>query len=45
MRSIYNLGLPDSIIVASSSFLNIPLLSADKDMSKIKEIDFVLFER
>ncbi len=45
LRSKYNLGLPDSIIMASSIFLNIPLLSADKDMAKIKEVDFVLIER
>lgn len=45
IRSKYNLGLPDSIIVASSAFLNIPLLSADRAMTKIKEIDFVFIER
>jgi predicted nucleic acid-binding protein len=45
IRSVYNLGLPDSIIAASSIFLNIPLLSADKAMKKVKELDFVLLER
>ncbi len=45
LRSKYRLGLPDSIIAASSVFLNIQLISADKALSKIKEIDFVLIER
>jgi predicted nucleic acid-binding protein len=44
-RSRYHLGLPDSIIAASSSFMNLPLISADKALQKIKEIDFVLLER
>jgi predicted nucleic acid-binding protein len=45
IRSVYNLGLPDSIIAASSIFLNLPLLSADKALRKVKELDFVLLER
>ncbi len=45
LRSKYHLGLPDSIIAASSVFLNIQLISADKALAKIKEIDFVLIER
>lgn len=45
IRSKYNLGLPDSIVAASSLFLNLPLLSADKALKKVKEIDFMLIER
>jgi predicted nucleic acid-binding protein len=45
LRSKYGLGLPDSIIAASSQFLNIQLISADKSFARIKEIDFVLIER
>jgi len=45
LRPKYHLGLPDSIIAASSVFLNIQLISADKALAKIKEIDFVLIER
>lgn len=45
LRSKYSLGLPDSIIAASSQFLNIQLISADKSFTRIKEIDFVLIER
>jgi hypothetical protein len=45
LRSKYNLGLPDSIIAAFSIFLNIPLLSADRGVKKVKEVDFVFIER
>ena len=43
--SKYSLNLPDSIIIASSLFLNLPLISADKAFQKIKEADFILIER
>ena len=36
--------LPDAIIAATSDFLDIPLISADKDFVKIKEIKLNLFE-
>jgi predicted nucleic acid-binding protein len=45
LRSKYAISLPDSIIAASSIFMNIPFVSADKDFKKIKEIDLVFLER
>jgi len=45
LPSKYSLTLPDTIIAASSQFLNLPLISADKAFAKISEIDFVLLER
>ncbi len=45
LRSKYNTSLPDSIILASSLFLNLPVMSADKDFKKIKEINFIMLER
>ena len=36
--------LPDAIIGATTIYLNIPLLTADKGFAKIKEIDLRLFE-
>ena len=45
LRSKYKITLPDSIILASSLFLNLPIISADKAFQKIKEIDFILIER
>lgn len=36
--------LPDAIIAASSIYLNMPLLSADKAFEKLADIQFVLYE-
>jgi predicted nucleic acid-binding protein len=36
--------LPDAIIAASSIYLNMPLLSADKGFEKLEDIQFVLYE-
>ncbi len=40
----YKLKTADSIIAATAWSLNIPLISADKDFSKVKEITFLQFE-
>ena len=45
VRARYGISLPDSIIIASSLFLNLPLISADKAFQKIKELDFIFIER
>ncbi len=36
--------LPDAIIAASSIYMNIPLLSADKGFEKLEDIQFILYE-
>ena len=41
----YSLKLPDAIISATAHFLNLPLLTADKAMKKVKDIDIILFEK
>lgn len=41
LRKKYRLKLPDSIIAATSEYLNIPLISADKDFKILEEISFV----
>ncbi len=43
-RKKYNLKLPDAIIVGSAMRLDIPLISADKGMKKVNEIDFIHYE-
>jgi predicted nucleic acid-binding protein len=43
-RKKYKLQLADSIIAGTTAFLNIPLLTADKEFIKIKELDIVIFE-
>jgi len=36
--------LPDAIIAATSMYLNIPLLSADKGFEKVDELQFIKYE-
>jgi predicted nucleic acid-binding protein len=36
--------LPDSIIAATSLFMEIPLLTADKGFQKISQLNLALFE-
>jgi predicted nucleic acid-binding protein len=44
-RKEYSLKLPDAIIAATAHFLNLTLLTADKAMKKVKDIDIVLFKK
>ncbi len=43
LRKKYKLKLPDALIAATSIFINIPLITADKSFAKIKETDVYLF--
>lgn len=40
----YGIKLPDAIIAATAQYAGIPLLTADKQFNKIKEIDCILLE-
>lgn len=44
LKQHYNIKIPDAIIAATSIYLNIPLITADKDFKKIKELDLILIE-
>lgn len=44
VRSRYGLKLPDAIVAATSLYLNFPLLTMDKDFSRVKELDCVLLK-
>jgi len=44
LRQEYALKLPDSIIMATSLYLNAPIITADTDFKKVKELDLILFE-
>jgi predicted nucleic acid-binding protein len=44
-RKKYKLKLPDSIIAASSLYLDIPLISADADFKIIDELNLIFYER
>ena len=43
-RREYRLKLPDAIIFATSSNLNVPLLTADQDFRKITGGNIIIFE-
>jgi predicted nucleic acid-binding protein len=43
LRKRYRIKVPDSIIAATSIYLNVPLISADNDLKKIEEITFILY--
>lgn len=45
IRQKYRIKLPDSIIAATSLFLEIPLLTADKGFKKIAGLELALFEK
>jgi hypothetical protein len=45
IRKNFSTKLPDAIIAATSQYLNIPLLTYDKDFNKIIELDILLFEK
>ena len=45
LRKKYKLKLPDSIIIASSLYLDLPLLTSDKTLQKIKEVSLLYYEK
>ena len=45
IRQNYNLKLPDCIIIATSLWLNMPLITADQDFTKIDIADLIYFKR
>lgn len=45
IKQNHRIKLPDSIILATSKFLGFPLLTADKELTKIDEIDLIIYER
>lgn len=45
LRKIWKLKLPDRIIIASSLYLNLPLITADEDFKKVKELNLILYEK
>ena len=44
-RKQYKVKLPDTIIAATSLYLNIPLITADSDFKKLKELELVFYEK
>jgi len=44
-RRQYKVKLPDTIIAATSLYMNIPLITADSDFKKLKELELVFYEK
>lgn len=44
LKKKYKIKLPDAIIASTSIIYGIPLVTADKGFSKIKELDLILLE-
>jgi predicted nucleic acid-binding protein len=45
IRQKYNVKLPDCIIIATSLWLNMPLITADHALTKIDIADLIYFKR
>jgi len=44
IKRTYNLKLPDAIVAATSQIFNLPILTADKDYKKVKDLNLVFYE-
>lgn len=44
LKRKFKIKLPDAIIAATSKYINIPLISADKGFDGISELQFILYE-
>lgn len=45
LRRKYAIKLPDCIIMASSIYMDLPLITSDTDFKKIEEIDLFFYEK
>ncbi len=44
LKRNHKIKLPDAIIAATSKYMNIPLISADKGFEKLSELQFIKYE-
>ena len=45
LRKNYKVKLPDAIVVASALYANLPLVTADKQLSQINELTLILYKK
>ncbi len=45
LRKDYQLKLPDCIIMASSIYLDVPIITADTDFKKVEELDLLFYQK
>lgn len=44
LRATHRLKLPDAMVVATAQYLNLPLLTADKDLEKVQTVNIVIYQ-
>ena len=44
LKQKYSVKIPDAIIAATAKYFNLPLVTADTDFKKIKDVDIVLLD-
>jgi hypothetical protein len=44
VRRVYNTKLPDSIIIATALYLDLPLITSDVEFKKVEELILILYE-
>jgi predicted nucleic acid-binding protein len=44
VRKNYNTKLPDSIIIASALYLDLPLITPDVEFKKVEELTLIQYE-
>jgi len=45
LRKFYKLKLPDAIIAATSDYLNLTFMTSDRNLSKLSELNILLYEK
>jgi hypothetical protein len=45
LRKKFSLKLPDAIIAATAMYLNLPLISADSQFSKVTDVDLIFYKK
>lgn len=45
IKQNHSIKLPDSIIVASAMYLDLPVITADADFTKVEELNLIYYER
>lgn len=45
LRKSYKIKLPDAIIAATASSLNIPLMTSDKQLKKLNELNILFYDK
>jgi predicted nucleic acid-binding protein len=45
LRQAHDIKLPDSIIMATALYLNVPVITADSEFKKVEELDLIYYEK